>query len=76
MKHASVSSVVHGDGKRRWHVHKSCSTMASWPRFVIRYWTEYRSIARPNQVAAFHEAIEGYADIQFANIAPEATGTS
>ena len=28
------------------------------------------------QVAALHEAIEGYADIQFANIAPEATGSS
>ena len=28
------------------------------------------------QVATFHEAIEGYADIQFANIAPEATGSS
>jgi hypothetical protein len=29
-----------------------------------------------NQVAALHEAIEGYSDIQFANIAPEATGSS
>jgi hypothetical protein len=29
-----------------------------------------------HQVAALHEAIEGHADIQFANIAPEATGTS
>jgi hypothetical protein len=29
-----------------------------------------------HQVAALHEAIEGYADIQFANIAPEATGCS
>ena len=28
------------------------------------------------QVAALHEAIEGYADIQFANIAPTRTGTS
>jgi len=28
------------------------------------------------QVATSHEAIEGYADIQFANIAPEATGSS
>ena len=29
-----------------------------------------------HQVAALHEAIEGYADIQFANIAPETTGGS
>ena len=29
-----------------------------------------------HQVAALHEAIEGYADFQFANVAPEATGTS
>jgi hypothetical protein len=29
-----------------------------------------------HQVAALHEAIEGYADIQFANIAPARTGTS
>ena len=28
------------------------------------------------QVATFHEAIEGYADIQFADIAPEATSSS
>jgi hypothetical protein len=38
---------------------KSCSTMASWPRCVIRYWAERRSIGRPPQVAALHEAIEG-----------------
>ena len=30
----------------------------------------------PKQVAALHEAIEGYSDIQFANIAPARTGTS
>ena len=29
-----------------------------------------------HQVAALHEAIEGYSDIQFANIAPARTGTS
>ena len=29
-----------------------------------------------HRVAALHEAIEGYADIQCANIAPEATGSS
>ena len=29
-----------------------------------------------HQVAALHEAIEGYADIQCANITPEATGSS
>jgi len=29
-----------------------------------------------HQVATLHEAIEGYADIQFANIAPTRTGTS
>ena len=52
------------------HGHEACSTMASWPRCVIRYWIEYRSTGRPNQVAALHEAIEGYSDIQFANIAP------
>ena len=28
------------------------------------------------QVATFHEAIEGYADIQFADLAPEATSSS
>ena len=28
-----------------------------------------------HQVAALHEAIEGYADIQFANIAPALTGS-
>jgi hypothetical protein len=29
-----------------------------------------------HQVAALHEAIEDYADIQFANIAPARTGSS
>jgi hypothetical protein len=29
----------------------------------------------PNQVAALHEAIEDYSDIQFANIAPEIAGS-
>jgi hypothetical protein len=29
-----------------------------------------------HQVAALHEAIEGYTDIQFANIAPAPTGSS
>ncbi len=30
------------------HGHKSCSTMVSWPRCVIRYWTEFRFIGRPS----------------------------
>ena len=58
------------------HGHKPCSTMASWPRCVIRYWTEFQIYRATHQVAALHEAIEGCADIQFANIAPAFTGSS
>src|SRR6516225_4466907 len=54
--------------------HKSGSTIASWPRCVMRYCTKPGSVGDP-QVAALYEAIERGADVQFANIASAPTGS-
>ena len=59
-----------------WHVHKSCSTRGVFAPLCDPILDRVPTYRATQQVAALHEAIEGYADIQFANIAPEATGSS
>jgi hypothetical protein len=71
----AVSSIVHGGGKRRGTVTNRAQLWRLGPLCdpILDRVPIYRAT---HQVAAPHEAIEGYADIQFANIAPEAAGSS
>ena len=63
-------------GKPALHVHIVLGTRdgSAAPRSYCPWHPRVPIYRATHQVAALHEAIEGYADIQFANIAPAPTG--
>ena len=76
MKQASLWSSTVQDGGKRWGTVTTVldyGVLAPLCDPILDRVPIYRAT---HQVAALHEAIEGCADIQFANIAPAFTGSS